>query len=96
MEANVYTVCANCQLVLDGIQIGVGNVRQEQYVDEAGASHEGMTASLSIVTAGATTAQRQRVHAGQVLAVDGYRIEVLAVDGEQGGAVRLDVRPDAP
>lgn len=88
------TIQAGTQLHLDGVDIGTGNIWEEEYTPVSGQVTRGLTALLA-VTVEQDPAQNQnlRVHPGQEVEVPGYRLQVVAIDAER---IHLAVIEDAP
>jgi FtsP/CotA-like multicopper oxidase with cupredoxin domain len=80
MPATARTIEATTQMHLDGVAVGVGNIREETYTSADGSSQTGLTAAITItVENDASLNQQIRVHPGQDVDVPGYRLHVIAV-----------------
>ncbi len=81
-----YDIVANGVLTYEEtLRIGAANFWPEEYVDADGVTRRGMTALLSIWREDNLDApQDVRVHVGQVIEFDGYKIEVVDI-GRDGG-----------
>lgn len=66
------------------LEIGVGNIWEEQYVDEAGAEQTGLTTGVWI-NAPEQPEHFQRAHPGQEIAFGDYRILVVEVGRDADG-----------
>jgi hypothetical protein len=87
----VYSVYDTTQLHVDTLHIGVGNFARQEYVNDEGETVRGPTVGLWILVDGAPQ-QTARGHVGQVLIVEGYRIQVVDIDSDNWGAyVELDI-----
>ncbi|MGH2584956.1 MAG: hypothetical protein ACRDJE_08585 [Dehalococcoidia bacterium] len=88
-SAQLITIERNTQATIGDIRIGAGNFHEEGYTSDDGVPRTGMTAGLWIYVRNDSSKDRHvRVHAGQILSVPGYRLEVVTVDRT---AVRLAV-----
>jgi len=88
-SAQLITIERNTQATIGDIRIGAGNFHEESYTSDDGVPRTGMTAGLWIYVRDDSSKNRHvRVHAGQILSVPGYRLEVVAVERT---AVRLAV-----
>jgi hypothetical protein len=64
------------------LQIGVANIRREEYVDEDGETRRGLTALLALWIFGeGQPSEKTRVHVGQELVFRDYRIRVVEIGG---------------
>jgi hypothetical protein len=87
---------SNTQAHVDeNLSIATGNFWEEEYVDSSGATQHGLTAGLWLnlrdPSTGARQNPHQRVHAGQEIAIGGYRIRVLEVTGGSEETVTVAV-----
>jgi hypothetical protein len=83
MEPNQYTVNANTQIRVGDLRIGMGNLRVAEYIDDAGETTTGMTASLAISVRNDPVASQQiRVHTGQKITIGKYFLQVIEVSSE--------------
>jgi hypothetical protein len=75
------TIATNTQAHLEGLRLAVGNIWEETFTAERGATRTGLTAMLEVgVPQDASRRQRVRVHPGQTLRLFGYMIQVLSVE----------------
>lgn len=90
---------ANTQFIADTTQaqfgatlrVGAGNIWEDSYTTADGATASGLTAGLWLFVRGRPELDRhERVHEGQVLAIAGHTLTVLAVEA---GGVSLHVAP---
>ena len=89
-EAVDFDLRAHNQLTFDTLRIGMSGMDTEDYVDELGASQHGLRTGLWLYFRDEPDEDcAVRVHAGESLAVAGYRIEVLDIDPGQPGSVQL-------
>ncbi len=81
-QEQVITIVTTTQgQIGDSIRIGVGNIWEEDFTPEGGAARRELRAGLWITVRDApASSQHVRAHAGQELAVAGYRLRVLEVD----------------
>lgn len=89
-----FTVAANAKLRYDGnLEIGVGSFWIEEYIDDQGEAHRGITAGLWLLTLDGTQEnQYRRIGRGQALVYGQYLIRAIEVDSsDQVPSVRLEI-----
>lgn len=75
------TIESNTQATIGDVRIGVGNIWEEDYTDEAGAKKKGLTAMLQIfVKDDSAKNATKRVHPGQKLTASRFEVEVASVE----------------
>lgn len=80
----------------DTLRVGAGNIWEDSYETADGTTTSGLTAGLWLFVRGRPELDRhERVHAGQVLAIDGHTLSVLAVEAE-GVSLRVALPPTTP
>lgn len=90
MNANESIIFANTQLTFEVIRIGIGNIREEEYIDDQGSEEVGLTAGLWIYHRDdASLNQQVRVYPGQELDTGDYHITVYEINKDTKSFVRL-------
>lgn len=79
---------------LSGVDVGVANMWEREYVDGAGAARKGLTARLDTEVAGET--RRTVVGAGSVIELGGTRWEVVSLAKAPGQNGTITLRPLTP
>ena len=90
-----YSISSSGQLFYDdNLRVGVGSFDQERYTDAYGRTKRRRIAGLWLSVEGAPDRKLfQRVHAGQVIAYDGYLIQVVEIgQGRQRSFVRVAIK----
>ena len=80
-SARVEIIESSTQLHLDGVGVGVGNIREEEYTPSDGTPVRGLTAGV-FISVEADTSQNQTLRAFPELEIEvpGYRLRVLTVE----------------
>jgi hypothetical protein len=74
------------------LRIGVTNIIKADYVDEAGAKKQGLTAVLTLFIDGNPPQEKDfKVHAGQKIIMDKYSVYLEEIRGTDKGLVTLRI-----
>ncbi|MDP2314987.1 MAG: hypothetical protein Q8P41_18955 [Pseudomonadota bacterium] len=79
---------------LSGVDVGVANMWEREYVDGAGVAHKGLTARLDYEVAGET--RRIVVGEGSVIEMGGTRWEVVRLQKTPGQNGTITLRSPPP